>query len=231
MYIQAFAFHRPNSPSILITKSRKPAPPSLLWSSGGHEGAEMGKFFKKLYSEVQQKLSEGEKFELISWAFRYGDTRPFSEKSVVGALFLATNVCYFLSSVNLYQADNIVASLYGVIIDIAGLFSSIYHYTQLRYGPNRIEVYPPLFLDYFSALFAVSMTFYVSCKFFSAGYLLNEHVLDALMFSIVSVASFVTSWTYEVGVPYLIFHGLWHVLSAAAVNEIGVAEKLLHVLG
>ena len=74
------------------------------------------------------------------------------------------------------------------------------------------------------------MTIYVTFKFYDAGFLLNEHVVNALISGAASVASFVTSWKYEVGVLYLIFHGLWHVLSAAAVNEIGIAEKILHVL-
>ena len=85
-------------------------------------------------------------------------------------------------------------------------------------------------MDYCSAISAVVITIYVSYQFYAAGYLLNDHVLNALNFGVISVASFVTSWTYEVGVPYLIFHGTWHILSAAAVNEIGVADKMLHVL-
>ena len=135
------AFHRSIfTTSVLVQvpeSGGKPAP-SLLCSSGSHEESDVGRFVKDLYTKVQKKLSEGEKFELISWAFKYGDTRPFTEKSVVGMLFLTTNVCYFLSSVNLYQADNNVASIYGIIVDVAGLFSSIYHFTQLRYGPNRV---------------------------------------------------------------------------------------------
>ena len=136
----SLAFHRsvPISVLVQVPESGRKSVPRLLCSSGSHEEADMGRFFKDLYTKVQKKLSEGEKFELISWAFKYGDTRPFTEKSVVGRLFLATNVCYFLSSANLYQADNSVASIYGIIVDLAGLFSSIYHYTQLRYGPNRI---------------------------------------------------------------------------------------------
>lgn len=100
--------------------------------------SDIGKFFEELYIKVQKKLSEGKKFEFIAWAFKYGDTRPFTEKSLVGWLFLATNLCYLLSSINLWQVEEGIATTYGIIIDTAGLFSFVYHYTQLQYGPNRI---------------------------------------------------------------------------------------------
>ena len=135
--MSVLAFHRPTIPPALSIESRKSVS-KLYCSTRGHDETDVGKFFTNLYTKVQTKLNEGKQFELIAWAFKYGDTRPFSERSVVGWLFLATNVFYFLSSANLYQVDNTVATTYGIIIDVAGLFSFIYHYTQLKYGPNRI---------------------------------------------------------------------------------------------
>ena len=142
-------------------------------------------------------------------------------------------ICVPLYSITIWaQSDRLVR---GYECDSLSIWhSSSSHITSPCFFstliPTLVEVYPPLFLDYCSALSAVAMTIYVTFKFYDAGYLLNEHVVNALISGAVSVASFVTSWKYEIGVLYLIFHGLWHVLSAAAVNEIGIAEKILHVL-
>lgn len=84
-------------------------------------------------------------------------------------------------------------------------------------------------LDYAVALTATFATAFVAFKFGIAGYLFEDDVWVAIVFGVVSIAFLVISW-FKSSSEYLIWHGIWHVLSAAAVAKIGEAERLLHVL-
>jgi hypothetical protein len=44
-------------------------------------------------------------------------------------------------------------------IDIAGVVSLFYHWSQIHYGPNRDEVRMSLLADYITAFIAINFTF------------------------------------------------------------------------
>ena len=186
-------------------------------------------FLEEIYKSVQLKLSEGKEFGLVAWAFKYGDTRPFSESSPVGILFLTTNVFYFLSTVGLWQIDkSFLANIFAFFVDLAGFASLSYHRNQLKYGPNQIEVYLPLFFDYCAALLACTTSVLALYTFYSKGFIYDAHVSAAFEYGIISAVFFVASWKWDVGISYIVLHGLWHLFSALSVAEIGEAEKVLH---
>ena len=184
----------------------------------------------------------------LEFAFKYCDTRPYNETDPVGFTFLATNACYLISSIPLWGTN---ANAYASLIDLAGLVSFYYHRSQLHYGPNRrgiinlnalplpcsrlsnlflfTEVTVALMLDYAVALTATFATIIVAFKFGIAGYLFDNNVWVSVFLGVVSIVFLVISW-FKSSFEYLVWHGIWHVLSAAAVAKIAEAESVLHVM-
>lgn len=70
----------------------------------------------------------------LEFAFKYCDTRPYNETDPMGFTFLATNACYLLSSIPLWNTN---VNAYALLIDLAGIVSFYYHRSQLFYGPGR----------------------------------------------------------------------------------------------
>lgn len=157
------------------------------------------------------------------WALTYADLSPYSEKDIIGFLFLSTNLFYFIAGLQLYfdstrlfvfgeNSGGEFMAFFSVIIDIAGLLSSSYHYYQLKCGPSSSKVIKSLLLDYAVAFLAV-MIFVVDLFFYHNA--LENPV--ALLLAISSIMCLLASWKYEYGVPYMLLHGMWHILSAFAV--------------
>lgn len=160
------------------------------------------------------------------WALTYADLTPYSEKDIIGFLFLSTNLLYFIAGLQLYfDSTRLFAfgennggefvAIFSVIIDIAGLLSSSYHYFQLKCGPSSSKVIKALLLDYALAFLAVMI--FVVDLFVYHNALENP---SAFLLAISSIMCLLASWKYEYGVPYMVLHGMWHILSALAVIKL-----------
>lgn len=118
------------------------------------------------------------------------------------------------------------------MVELAGLLSINYHWKQLFYGPENIEVRKALILDYIGALSAVAIILTEIVKQSIIGTRTAIYLYPLLTFAIIYSGEFPTSaflvgilatvnllysWVYVNGLGYLYFHGLWHIFSSAAV--------------
>jgi len=164
-------------------------------------------------------------FDKISWAFNITDTRPYKPESPIGVAFLITNLGYLFSSFKFWDSPTLSANLFASLVDFAGVISFIYHYTQLQYGTERYEVKLALFVDYLTALITVGSSLVIIASFAISGYILDPHIILSIKLGSLSLLLLFISWI-QYGINYLFFHGLWHVVSSFAVDQIGQAEKM-----
>lgn len=152
------------------------------------------------------------------WALSYADLRPETSASWAGQIFLATNFLYFLAGIILtIQGDY----WFGFMTEITSIASFMYHYTQLEAeGETKSPaVRLALLFDYILAITSLSTaTFYLLALGMDAS-------VDVLISVALSFAFLGLSWVYEQVLPYLLFHGLWHVFGAYAGLLIGTAHN------
>lgn len=155
-----------------------------------------------------------------SFLFSYADLTKIREETVlqpIGWFFLGTNIAYIISGlfVALSSGDKAVA---GVSIELAGLISFIYHFLQIRLGPNRIEVRRSLLVDYLGALSAG-----ILCSLDMLSFLMNvplgfiTQTGGVLVLALTSLATLVRSAMFyekDQCLEYVFWHSLWHFLSA-----------------
>lgn len=162
------------------------------------------------------------------WALEYADVRPFDEKTWLGLAFLATNCAYFWAGIDLYNTAHPIQSL---IIETAGVVSLWYHWGQIHYGPGRDEVKVSLLTDYLFAGVAINATLLEAFIFINNiaayGIDFNEVSLNFIIFGFLGIACLFGSWVYAFGAPYIILHGLWHILSGLCTAELGSQMYLL----
>jgi hypothetical protein len=77
------------------------------------------------------------------WTLSYADIGPYTDKNIVGLLFLFTNLLYFAVGVNLYATENYLMS---VTIEIAGLASFYYHWYMYIYIYIYIHLFKYLYV-------------------------------------------------------------------------------------
>lgn len=142
--------------------------------------------------------------------FTYPDLTKYSKRNPVGALFLATNIVYSWAGYVVFQQGQTELSL---VVEAAGVASFYYHWTQLEYGPNNIAVVRALLLDYLVAVVTVA-SFLVTL--FEASLNSPTQPLVSFVSGLAGMICLVLSWVYHFDIPYIIFHGLWHVLSGYA---------------
>ena len=83
------------------------------------------------------------------WALSYADCTPDDETTPLGVLFLLTNVAYLVVGGFLWSKGEVTL---GVLTEVAGIVSYIYHYNQLAArGNNSPAVRLSLLIDYFTA--------------------------------------------------------------------------------
>ncbi len=164
------------------------------------------------------------------WALSYADCSPENESTAIGISFLATNIAYLAVGALLYTNGE---QLLGVLAEIAGIVSYIYHYNQLASrGENSPAVRLSLFIDYFTAGSALLLgVFYLFQDFttlvpsmtggFGALLSLSPKLLAALGCSTAAITSLALCWVWEFGVPYLFWHSLWHLFSAGTAYFVG----------
>ena len=166
------------------------------------------------------------------FAFRYADTSPYNETTMIGILFLLTNGLYFLAGNSLREDGEYVQS---VLLDTAGVVSTWYHWSQLHFGPNRDEVRVALLADYFFAFLAINGTVIEIVIWGNRLYgLAGSHPegvsFACIVYGVLGVSSLLGSWVYDRGLPYIALHGTWHVFSALCAAEIGMQLHLLSVV-
>lgn len=147
------------------------------------------------------------------WGLSYADLRPATPRTPVGLGFLATNIFYLTGGAYLGIKGDV---FFGGLTELAGIVSFAYHYLQLDLGVNRSEVRLVLLLDYITAG-ATLLT--------GGAYMIQagiSHVpVEALFTAIGALASLSLCWVWEFGYPYIFWHSLWHILSAATGFLIG----------
>ena len=87
--------------------------------------------------------------EVSPWIYSYADLTPETDQTIVGALFLATNVPFLIVG-SFFSAKAVLESglsglegelaTFSGLTDLAGIVSIWYHWSQLHFGPNRKEV-------------------------------------------------------------------------------------------
>ena len=152
----------------------------------------------------------------------YADLSPYNEKDLVGVAFLLTNAIYLYSGYLFFIANQ---NIVGLIIDIAGLCSINYHYKQLKYKPGNISnekiVQFSLFVDYCAAITAILTSFYTLEQYWATT---NSFPLEVIELSLVGFFFLTLSWKWEFGLPYIFFHGLWHIFTS--FGAVKMAELL-----
>jgi hypothetical protein len=148
------------------------------------------------------------------FALQYADTSPYKVNDTIGITFLATNLFYFISGIDIFNNNQ---PLYAGIIECAGLISSYYHFNQLYYGPGKTEVRVALLIDYFSASLAILATLY---QYITIVIFLHIIPFKALSLGSLGVMFLLLSWKFEYGLPYIFFHGFWHVFSALSASDV-----------
>ena len=138
-------------------------------------------------------------------------------------MFLCTNIPFIFSSYYLLQvkSDFLFFPVIAVIVDIAGISSIWYHYNQLLYGPNRKEVLTPLLVDTITAIPAIISIFIALVLVAIEGLAVEPFFQLAAISGSFSIIALLISWKYDSGTRYILYHGLWHILSALTVFLIG----------
>eukprot|EP01038_Epipyxis_sp_PR26KG_P011068 gene11068-14856_t len=161
-----------------------------------------------------------------SWLLNYANLQPYNPNDLYGKLFLGTNFMYTFGGIHILfsqlflkqtistNTSDIFNLLFGILIEIAGFVSYNYHYTQLRYGPNNGVVRKALIIDYFVASFTILSVIAQACFSIAT---LGAIPIISIFFGFISILFLLLSWKYEYGLPYMLFHGLWHIFSGLCV--------------
>lgn len=154
------------------------------------------------------------------WGLGYADTSPYTDKTVIGLIFLATNLFFFWAGFDLFNTKNYLLS---ISVEVAGVASMFYHWSQIHYGPNKDEVRYALLIDYITAFVTINLTFIDVCLLVFKAYNSIDcgFPAPAIALGTTAVLCLFGSWTFEFGLPYLVLHGLWHVFSSLSVAGVG----------
>ena len=171
-------------------------------------------------ADTLDDLSEG-------WATTYADLSPESSVTPLGVSFLVTNLAYSWVGYELLQASTVSGggsggggAFLGGITEAASAASFAYHYSQLEStGPKDLVVRLALVVDYFFAWTAivVALSFFVTTPDMSVP-------VEGLAACSISLVFFWLGTVYDSTRPYIVFHGLWHVLGAYGGYSVGLAH-------
>jgi hypothetical protein len=151
------------------------------------------------------------------WGLFYADLSPETTTSPLGITFLLTNLAYALAGFLLTIRGEIVL---GTMTECAGAVSFWYHYSQLKYSgqEKNVQVRLALLTDYIfagSALITGGLYALILGPF--------SLPLGSLLSAVAAVLCLALSWKWEFGLPYILWHSLWHILSALTGYLIGQA--------
>ena len=149
------------------------------------------------------------------WGMTYADLTPETHETPTGIVFLTTNLAYSVVGALLALHGD---SLLGLLTECASVASFGYHFTQLKLGPDQAAVRLALLVDYIFAAAALSTgLFYVAMSPL-------DIPMEGLLACALAVACLGASWIWERGMPYITFHGMWHLLGAYGGYMIGQAH-------
>lgn len=152
------------------------------------------------------------------YALTYADCSPESEKTIIGQVFLATNLAYaVMGLVCLYYGD----AWFGTITEAASVASFTYHYNQLSNPKDAAFVRLVLTIDYIIAF---------GCMGTAMTYLLTDPMaipFEAYIACALSLLFLGFSWIWEAGAAYCFHHGLWHLFGAYGGYLIGQSHALV----
>ena len=173
------------------------------------------------------------------WATTYADLYPESPTTPLGIFFLATNLAYSMAGYALWVTTTTTTTtntpmdglLLSVLTETASVASFVYHYGQLLSGSAAAAseeesslsfswVRIVLVVDYLVAFAAIGTA--LSCLVTTpGGMVLSWQGWVACSLSLVCLA---LSWIDERPGPYIVFHGLWHILGAYGGYSVGQAH-------
>ena len=181
-------------------------------NSNAHSGTEVATL-RKLLINIDNFL-ESRSTDLFGYA-DCTNLGPNAERSVLGILFLATNLPYLLVGVQL-MGDRPEYNL----LNAAGVISFVYHYLQLKLGPGRIEVRRALFVDYTTAIQASfiygldCLELLVNLRDPATGQLSTTSALPFVAGAIALLCLWRSAVVDSNGKKYIFWHGLWHLFGA-----------------
>ena len=186
----------------------------LRSSSPSSDSSPVDKFDRYL-EEAEERVPS------IAQIFQYANLEGIKAFSIEGILFLSTNIPFVLASQYLRTGSarpDLLSLAHS--LDISFVCSLLYHTSQMWYGPGRKEVKRFLFIDYISAFFTCSI---VTLEIFPLVQEFGTHeiALAPLLFAAAGLGCLALSWRYEYGRLYLVWHGLWHILSSYAAVLLG----------
>jgi hypothetical protein len=155
------------------------------------------------------------------WLFQYADVRPYTTSSPEAKAFIATNACFTIAGAALATSGEPGSLALGALTELAGVASVGYHAAQCHYGgTQRPVVQFCMLIDYAFALptMAGGLAYAIALG--------DALPMNAVVCSLLAVASLVGGWLFESPRSYMILHGLWHVFGAAAAWELGMVRAV-----
>ena len=148
------------------------------------------------------------------WLFSYVDCKPFDDLTLEGRWFLATNLAFVAAGGAMCTTGGSPAL--GMMFELAGTFSTFYHWAQLRLGGTAHPfVQIALLIDYLCAI----PTLLGGGLYAASAVATGAHLpLAAVACGIGAMLAFVVACLPACHEPrrYMLVHGMWHVLGAAA---------------
>lgn len=168
------------------------------------------------------------------WALSFADLTPESPKTVLGQVFLWTNLAYLIGGVSLTLLYNDFWLAFWT--DCAAICSYNYHYTQLQCcsvseelrDAAKEEVRLALLVDYTAAGISILSAMYYLISTTWLSHTLSPEETQAILVAMAGTSCLLLSWKWEYGYPYMFWHGLWHLGSAYSGYLVGVSHQ--HVL-
>lgn len=177
----------------------------------------------KVYPIIDSDLDEASSsfdFFVDKYVWSITDTRPYAPHTLIGSLFLATNVGFLITSIFFFRVQDPYASLTAILSDMAALASFIYHYRQLELGPD-VRVRAFLAIDYVVAISTVVCSLpYFWQIILEYGASNQLEVSLSLILGAASLAFFLVGGVSS-GLQYITLHSMWHILSAASASLMG----------
>ena len=152
---------------------------------------------------------------LISWASTYSDLSAVPKPTNLA--FLLTNSFYFAAGLKLRRVRP--ESVFGDVMIFAGIVSCLYHGTQVVCGPRSPVVMVALAIDYVGAFTAMATTLHRIARITLGG----SFPARAVGLGAGAMVSFFKGAQWTAGTPYVVWHSLWHFLSAASVFMVATA--------
>lgn len=148
------------------------------------------------------------------WLLEYADLRPLDESSPECQIFLATNIVFFAAGGALVGSSPALA----LQLELAGMASVWYHYTQCCYGGTQHpSVQLAILIDY---IFAVPTALRTLVLVLGLGGAVPP---SALLAGVGSFAALAAGWVWDGPRAYMALHGAWHLLGALCVYEVAIA--------